>query len=104
MFTAPSPASAPVLAGHRTWSEGRLAGTIGLRIDPGDANGEIGYWIGGEFEGRGIVTRACRRFFDFAFDELGLHRMELCAASENVRSRAVAERLGMRREGILRDA
>ena len=103
-FILRSLASETDLEGNGIWVDGRLAGTMGLRIDPGDANAEIGYWIGGEFEGRGIVTRACRRFFDFAFDELGMHRMELCAASENVRSRAVAERLGMRQEGVLRDA
>jgi len=89
--------------GNGMWIEGRLAGTMGLRVDPQDGAGEIGYWIGGEFEGQGIITRCCRRFFDFAFDELGLHRMELCAASENARSRAVAARLGMRQEGVLQD-
>jgi ribosomal-protein-serine acetyltransferase len=102
-FIVRSLASETDLDANGMWVEGRLAGTIGLRIDPGDATGEIGYWIGSEFEGRGIVTRACRRFFDFAFEGLGLHRMELCAATGNARSRAVAERLGMRQEGILRD-
>jgi len=96
-------ASETDIEGNGMWVDGRLAGGIGLRVDPQDAAGEIGYWIGGDFEGRGIITRACRRFFDFAFDELGLHRMELCAATTNVRSRAVAERLGMRQEGVLRD-
>jgi ribosomal-protein-serine acetyltransferase len=89
--------------GNGLWFQGRLAGGMGLRVDPGDAAAEIGYWIDGGSEGRGIITRACRRFFNFAFDELGVHRMELCAATGNVRSRAVAERLGMRQEGVLRD-
>jgi len=96
-------ASETDIEGNGLWLDGRLAGGMGLRIDPGDEAAEIGYWIGGEFEGRGIITRACLRFFDFAFDELGLHRMELCAATENLRSRSVAERLGMRQEGVLRD-
>jgi ribosomal-protein-serine acetyltransferase len=96
-------ASPTDIEGNGMWVDGHLAGGIGLRIDVGDSSGEIGYWIGSEFEGRGIITRACRSFFDFAFDELGLHRMELCAASGNVRSRAVADRLGMRQEGVLRD-
>jgi len=90
------------LEGNGIWVDGRLAGSIGLRVDVSDAGAEIGYWIGGDFEGRGIITRACRRFFDFAFDELGLHRVELCAADTNARSRSVAERLGMRQEGVLR--
>ena len=50
-----------------------------------------------------FTTRACERFFDVAFDELGLHRMELQAASGNLRSRAVAGRLGMFEEGVARD-
>jgi ribosomal-protein-serine acetyltransferase len=96
-------ASETDLEGNGMWVDGRLAGGIGLRVDAQDAAGEIGYWIGGDFEGRGIITRACRRFFDFAFDELGLHRMELQAASGNTRSRAIAERLGMTEEGVMRD-
>jgi ribosomal-protein-serine acetyltransferase len=102
-FILRSLASETDVEGNGIWVDGRLAGGMGLRVDVGDATAEIGYWIGGDFEGRGIITRACRRFFDFAFDELGMHRMELCAASGNVRSRAVAERLGMRQEGVLRD-
>jgi ribosomal-protein-serine acetyltransferase len=102
-FIVRSLASETDVEANGIWVGGRLAGSIGLRVDVGDATAEIGYWIGGEFEGRGIITRACRRFFDFAFDELGMHRMELSAASGNVRSRAVAERLGMRQEGVLRD-
>lgn len=102
-FIVRSLASETDLEGNGIWVDGRLAGSMGLRIDVTDAAAEIGYWIGGEFEGRGIVTRACRRFFDFAFDELGMHRIELSAASGNVRSRAVAERLGMRQDGVIRD-
>jgi ribosomal-protein-serine acetyltransferase len=102
-FIVRSLASETDVEANGIWVDGRLAGTMGLRIDPSDSAAEIGYWIGGEFEGRGIITRACRRFFAFAFDELGLHRMELSAATGNVRSRAVAERLGMRQEGVLRD-
>jgi ribosomal-protein-serine acetyltransferase len=102
-FIARSLASETDIEGNGIWVDGRLGGSMGLRVDVGDAAGEIGYWIGAEFEGRGIVTRACRRFFDFAFVELGLHRIELCAAAENARSRAVAARLGMRQEGVLHD-
>jgi len=84
------------------WIDGRLVGSIGLSVDLYANSGEIGYWLGAGYEGRGIVTRACARFFDFGFDDLGLHRMELCAAVENDRSRAVARRLGMTEEGLAR--
>ena len=89
--------------GNGLWREGRLLGGIGLSLDTMANSGEIGYWLGGPHEGQGIVTRACARFFDFAFDDLGLHRMELSAAVGNDRSRAVAARLGMQEEGIARD-
>ena len=91
------------IEGNGMFVDGELAGGIGLDIDTLSNSGEIGYWLAKRYEGRGIVTRACERFFDMAFDELGLHRMELQAASDNVRSRAVAGRLGMREEGVWRD-
>ena len=89
--------------GNGLWQDGELIGGMGFDIDTTANSGEIGYWIAGGHEGRGIVTRGCVRFFDFAFDELGLHRMELQAAVTNTRSRAVAERLGMTEEGLARD-
>jgi ribosomal-protein-serine acetyltransferase len=91
------------LEGNGIWLDGSLIGGAGLSVDTMSNSGEIGYWIGGAHEGQGIVTRTCIRFFDFAFDELGLHRMELQAASRNTRSRAIAERLGMTEEGVMRD-
>lgn len=84
--------------------DGRLAGVVGLKVDEMVNSGEIGYWLARDAEGRGLITRACRRVFDEAFDSIGLHRMELHAAVTNVRSRAVAERLGMREEAVLREA
>jgi ribosomal-protein-serine acetyltransferase len=92
------------LEGNGIWVGRDLAGAIGLRVDPLSHKGEIGYWIGEAFEGRGLVTRACRLFIDHGFRELGLHRVELHAGVENVRSRAVAERLGFLHEGTLREA
>jgi len=91
------------IEGNGIFVDRALAGGIGLDIDTLSNSGEIGYWLAKEYEGRGIITRACERFFDMAFDELGLHRMELQAASGNVRSRAVAGRLGMYEEGVARD-
>ncbi len=86
------------------WVDGELAGSMGMRIDTLANSAEIGYWIDGRHEGRGIVTRACRRFIDEAFTAFGLHRVSLHAATTNARSQAVAERLGMTREAVLREA
>jgi ribosomal-protein-serine acetyltransferase len=91
------------LEGNGVWLDGVLIGGAGIRVDTLPNSGEIGYWIDGDHEGQGIITRVCERFFDFAFGELGLHRMELQAAATNARSRAVADRLGMTQEGVARD-
>jgi ribosomal-protein-serine acetyltransferase len=84
--------------------DGRFAGFVGLRIDLLRHGAEIGYWLGSEFEGRGIMTRAVAAIVDAAVGPLGLHRIELLAATGNLRSRAVAERLGMAFEGVRREA
>jgi ribosomal-protein-serine acetyltransferase len=93
------------LEGNGIWlADGPLAGGIGMRIDTLSNESEIGYWLDEAAEGRGLVTRACRRFIDHAFGELGLHRVVIKAAVANERSRAVAVRLGFTEEGILREA
>ena len=89
--------------GNGIFLDGRMIGSAGLQVDTMDAKAEVGYWIDGDAEGRGIVTRTCERFLELAFDELGLHRVELHAATGNARSRAVAERLGMVEEGAGRE-
>jgi len=83
---------------------GRLVGSCGLRINPPTHTGEIGYWLDGGHEGRGIATRAARALVTEAFSERDLVRVELRTALDNVRSRAVAERLGFTQEGVQRGA
>lgn len=84
--------------------DGRYAGGIGIRVDVMDRHAEIGYWIGSAWEGRGLVTRATEALVRFAFDELGLHRVAIFVAPDNVRSRAIPERLGFIEEAVLREA
>jgi ribosomal-protein-serine acetyltransferase len=81
-----------------------LAGTVGLRIDPPDRAGEIGYWIDRDLQGRGLATRCVVAVLDLCFGQLGLHRVEIRCAPGNVRSRAIPERLGFAMEGTLRGA
>jgi ribosomal-protein-serine acetyltransferase len=84
---------------------GTLCGAIGLHaIDPRDRNTSIGYWLDEAFEGRGIMTRACRAIVTEAFRQYGLHRIEIRCAAGNVRSTAIPRRLGFVEEGILREA
>ena len=62
----------------------------------------LGYWVRTGFAGRGIASRATRLAARFGFEELGLQRVEIVAAVENVGSQRVAEKAGAQREGVLR--
>lgn len=84
---------------------GELAGVMGfVYLDPVNRRAEIGYWLGRSFQGRGIMTRACRRLVDFGFESLGLHRVEIRVDVDNRKSRAVPERLGFVQEAVLRES
>jgi RimJ/RimL family protein N-acetyltransferase len=70
-------------------------GTIGLHLFAADpALGEVGYWLRREARGRGAATVAVRLGADWAFEALGLKRLNLVTALENVASQRVAERAG----------
>lgn len=85
------------------WFRGELAGGIGFRFyDWNTRTTEIGYWLGQPFTGHGIITRAARKMVDYAVNDLGLNRVEIRCATGNTASRAVAERLGFKLEGVLR--
>jgi ribosomal-protein-serine acetyltransferase len=63
---------------------------------------EVGVWLAPEAEGRGLVTRAVTQMIDWAVDVRGMQRVEWQNDPRNARSRAVAQRLGMTLEGVLR--
>lgn len=87
------------------WQDGEFVGAAGTHdIDRVDHHLSIGYWISQSAEGRGIVTRACRRLIRLAFEELGMERVEIRVAVGNDRSCAIAARLGLKLEGVLRHA
>jgi len=87
------------------WNQGKLAGGIGYHpIIWANRKVEIGYWLGEAFQGKGLMTKACSTLVTYAFDELGLHKVEIHCATENIRSCAIPKRLGFTQEGILRDA
>jgi ribosomal-protein-serine acetyltransferase len=79
----------------------RFIGRCGMRINAQHGVGDVGYWIDGEYEGRGLTSRASRALITAAIDELGLRKIDIRTSVGNRRSRALAERLGFTFEGIL---
>lgn len=85
------------------WVEGRLSGgTLFKDVDARMGVAEIGVWLAPGAEGRGLITTAARHMIDWAFHVRGWHRVEWRNSTDNVRSRAVAKRLGLTHEGTLR--
>jgi ribosomal-protein-serine acetyltransferase len=79
-----------------------VAGFLGVNWPHGSTS--IGYWLSERHQGRGLMTDAVRVLVGHAFGEWGLHRVEIRAATGNVRSRRIPERLGFREEGVVREA
>ncbi len=85
------------------WLEGTLVGGVLFRIfDTASGNCEIGVWLEPAAQGRGLITRAAERLIDWAVYDRGMHRVEWDASAANTRSIAVAKRLGMTRDGVIR--
>ena len=64
----------------------------------------IGYWLSQDAQGHGIITRAVEALCHYAFEELQFNKVEIRAAVGNTKSRAIPERLGFKKEGIIRSA
>ncbi|HYZ11873.1 MAG TPA: GNAT family N-acetyltransferase [Actinomycetota bacterium] len=80
-----------------------LAGAVGLEVPvPVRRLGELGYWVGSDRAGRGYATEAGAAVLRFGFETVGLYRLELRAGVDNMASQRVAEKLGFRWEGTLR--
>jgi RimJ/RimL family protein N-acetyltransferase len=62
----------------------------------------VGYWLAPHARGRGVVTHAVRLIAQWAFDDVGVARLELTCGPDNLASQRVAERCGFTREGLLR--
>jgi ribosomal-protein-serine acetyltransferase len=77
-------------------------GRIGIYdIDAGKKHGAIGYWLDESFTGKGIITKAARCLVNYAFNVLGLHRVDIKCGTGNFKSQAVPERLGFNVEGMI---
>ncbi len=87
------------------WLEGQMVG--GLLFFPLDRmvnSTEIGYWLGANVTGRGLMSKAIKAMLEFVFEELKINRLVLHTDVRNQASRAVAKRLGFKLEGIERQS
>lgn len=82
---------------------GRLVGAIGLVIAAQHARAELGYWVGRPYWNRGYCTEAAREILRFAFQDLGLNRVQAAHFTRNPASGRVMQKLGMLREGTMRE-
>lgn len=84
--------------------EGEPVGAVGSRVDTWTGTAEIGYWIDAAHEGRGLVRRSVAAVVEHLLARPDVHRVEIRTSAHNVRSRALAERLGFVLEGTLASA
>ena len=61
---------------------------------------EIGYWLGHEYQGKGIMTRAVRALTGYAIDTLNINRVHIITDVRNTASAAIPKRLNYRHEGV----
>ncbi len=115
----PYPGSAAVtwITGHAaeaeagtgyTWAitarrEATLIGAVTLHVGDAHQRGGIGYWAGRPYWNQGFTTEAARRIVAHAFESLFLHRIQAFCLPTNRGSVRVLEKIGFRREGVLRD-
>jgi RimJ/RimL family protein N-acetyltransferase len=87
------------------WLGGTLVGGVMFRtMDVEHGTAEAGCWLEPAAVGQGLVTKASRVIIDWAVGERGIHRVEWQVSAGNEASIAVARRLGMKRDGVLRES
>jgi RimJ/RimL family protein N-acetyltransferase len=84
--------------------DGRLVGTIELRLTPAHKRAELGIAVQDKSQwNKGYGTDAVRLALAYAFEDLELNRVELTTDAENVRGRRCYEKCGFVQEGVLRE-
>jgi RimJ/RimL family protein N-acetyltransferase len=82
--------------------DGNVVGGIGIGVNSNDYRGRIGYWVAASSRGQGIGARALRVLSRHALDVRRLQRVDLITDPDNIASQRVAEKVGFRREGVMR--
>jgi ribosomal-protein-serine acetyltransferase len=82
---------------------GRYAGGCGInQVSQLSGVANLGYWLRSSVTGRGIASAAVRELIPWVFANTPLHRLEIVAAVDNVRSQRVAEKVGAHRDAVLK--
>lgn len=82
---------------------GELLGSVGVTRSCDDPEiGEVGYWVAAGARGMGVATRAVDLIVRWAFEAMGIARIEITTHEDNLPSLRVAEKCGFVREGVLR--
>nr|MDO8099181.1 GNAT family protein [Candidatus Njordarchaeota archaeon] len=71
--------------------------------DPDNREGWVGYLLRRQYWRRGYATEATKALLAFGFNQLHLHRIYAICDTENAPSIRVLQKMGMRREGLLRE-
>ncbi len=83
--------------------KGTLCGVAGFhQISKQHRIGSIGYWLAKDYNGKGIITLVVKELLNIGFDEFNLNKIEIRCAENNIKSRAIPERLGFTYEATLR--
>jgi ribosomal-protein-alanine N-acetyltransferase len=84
-------------------SSGRILGGATLNsIRRGAAECcSLGYWMGEQYAGKGLMSDAIKGLLPHVFDRMRLHRIEAACIPDNTRSQRLLEKVGFRREGYL---
>lgn len=82
--------------------DGLLMGACGMELVADHRRGELGYWLGRDYWGKGYATEAAAAVVGWGFETLGLARISAARFSDNPTSGRVLEKIGMAREGVLR--
>lgn len=82
--------------------EGKLIGTIDIRVDARKQSAEIGYALNARYQRKGFATEAAFAVMKFGFETLELEKVHATCNKENIASEAVMKKLGMQKEGELR--
>ena len=84
--------------------QGKLVGLIGFKdTDSVNKKTEIGYWLSQYAQGKGIMLHSVLKLIEYAFNEIGMNRVQIKVAVNNHRSKQIPEKLGFLLEGVERD-